>query len=129
MSWKTAYRDSATIRLTISPEPLAALVASVAALIACAVAARAGHAGDSRNPSVKREFQREHRCSSTGLTTGKCPGYIIDHRIALCVGGTDTADSMRWMTFDASILKDRWERRPGWNQKLAQCDALGCFVQ
>jgi hypothetical protein len=87
------------------------------------------HARESRSAAAKHEFQRDHPCPSTGRTTGACPGYILDHRVALCVGGTDTPDNMRWMTFDASILIDRWECKQGWPDKLAQCEVAGCLVQ
>lgn len=77
---------------------------------------------------MRREFRHAHPCPSTGHTYGKCPGYIIDHRVALCVGGTDTPDNMRWQTFDQSILKDRWECRAGWQDRLAECEKNGCFA-
>jgi len=81
-----------------------------------------------RSAWAKHEFQREHPCPLTGRQTGKCPGYVIDHRIALCVGGKDDPTNMRWQTFDQSILKDRWECRRGWQKKLEEYEANGCFV-
>ena len=52
-------------------------------LVACAgpLAAK-----ESRSREVAREFQREHPCPSTGLTTGACPGYRKDHIKALACG-------------------------------------------
>src|SRR5271169_2953472 len=34
-------------------------------------------------PKVAREFQREHPCPSTGLASGRCPGYVKDHVVPL----------------------------------------------
>src|SRR5207302_9741710 len=36
---------------------------------------------------VTREFQREHPCPSTGLTTGACPAYRKDHVVPVACGG------------------------------------------
>jgi hypothetical protein len=36
-------------------------------------------ASEHRSRAVAREFQREHPCRSTRLTTGPCPGYWRDH--------------------------------------------------
>ncbi|MFC5488457.1 hypothetical protein [Dokdonella soli] len=93
-------------------------------LIACDAGAR-----NHRDSRARHEFERLHPCPSTGRCAGQCPGYIIDHRIALCVGGSDTPDNLRWQTFDASRAKDAWECRKGWPAKLAECERTGCFVE
>lgn len=62
-----------------------------------------------RSREVRREFQRVHPCPSTGLRTGACPGYVVDHRIALCVGGPDSVENMQWQTVEAAREKDRTE--------------------
>jgi hypothetical protein len=64
-----------------------------------------------RSREVTREFQREHPCPSTGLTTGACPGYRKDHVKALACGGPDAVSNMQWQTIAAARAKDRWERR------------------
>ena len=79
-----------------------------------------------RSQAVKHAFQRANPCPSTQALRGSCKGWVIDHRIALCVGGTDTVDNMRWMTVETAKAKDRWECRPGWEQKLQQCEETGC---
>ncbi len=71
-----------------------------------------------RDHKAIAEFKREHPCPSTGQTRGACPGWIVDHHQALCVGGADTAANMRWQTVEAAKAKDRWECRPGWEAKL-----------
>ena len=68
-------------------------------------------AREHRSREVTREFQREHPCPSTGLTTGACPGYRKDHIKALDCGGPDAVSNMQWQTIAAAKAKDRWERR------------------
>ena len=64
-----------------------------------------------RSSAVKREFQREHPCPSTGKTTGACPGYRKDHIKALGCGGPDAVLNLQWQTIRDARAKDRWERR------------------
>jgi hypothetical protein len=80
-------------------------------VIAAAVAAGPLSAREYRSREVTREFQREHPCPSTGLTTGACPGYRKDHVKALACGGPDAVSNMQWQTIAAARAKDRWERR------------------
>jgi hypothetical protein len=42
---------------------------------------------------VAREFEREHRCPSTGLPSGPCPGYSRDHIVQLACGGPDAVSA------------------------------------
>lgn len=85
--------------------------------------------GSPRRSSVaKAQFKRAHPCPGNGSTKGACPGFIIDHRQALCVGGSDTPENMRWMTTQAAKAKDKWECKSGWKKRLAECEAFGCFV-
>jgi hypothetical protein len=56
--------------VSASPRQLGSLIA-IAAVVLPAVAS----ANERRSPAVAREFQREHPCPSTGLTSGPCPGY------------------------------------------------------
>lgn len=51
-----------------------------------------------RDPKVKAEFRKTHPCPSTGMATGACPGYEIDHRQALACRGADIASNMQWLT-------------------------------
>ena len=82
-----------------------------------------------RSHAAIAEFKRLHPCPATSERRGKCPGYIIDHPHAICVGGPDTSGNMRWMTVAAAKAKDRWECKPGWEDRLKECEASGCFVQ
>lgn len=65
----------------------------------------------SRDPSQVREFRRHNPCPSTGRTTGRCSGYVVDHLKALCAGGPDLPSNMRWQEYKESLIKDKEERR------------------
>ena len=74
-------------------------------------------------------FKRQHPCPTTGLSKGLCPGYVVDHAQALCKCGADRPINLRWQTAKDARLKDRWECKPGWQDKLAACEsgAAKCF--
>ncbi|SRR6266404_4343891 len=67
-------------------------------------------AGTPRNPVTVREFRKTHPCPHTGLTTGPCAGYVVDHKVPLCADGADSVANMMWMATDAAQAKDRLER-------------------
>jgi hypothetical protein len=71
-----------------------------------------------RDRNEVRAFRAEHPCPATGRPRGACPGYVVDHRIALCVGGPDRRENMQWQTVEEAAAKDRWECKPGWEQRL-----------
>jgi hypothetical protein len=68
-------------------------------------------AREHRSREVAREFQREHPCPSTGLASGRCPGYVKDHVVPLSCGGPDAPPNMQWQSTADARAKDRWERR------------------
>ena len=80
-----------------------------------------------RSRAVVNAFKRHHPCPANGNTKGSCPGYVVDHRIALCVGGADTPENMRWQRGDLAADKDRWECLPGWEKRLHECELGGCY--
>lgn len=82
-----------------------------------------------RSQKAKNIFKQYHPCPATGKSKGSCPGWIIDHRIGLCVGGLDSHENMRWMTVSEAKNKDRWECKPGWESKLEQCEVNNCFFK
>jgi hypothetical protein len=47
-----------------------------------------------------------HPCPATGLSTGSCPGFVVDHIKALRHGGTDMPDNMQWQTVKEAKAKD-----------------------
>jgi hypothetical protein len=98
-------------------------------LIIAALLAAPALAKQPRSHATLAEFQRQNPCPATGSHRGACPGYVRDHRIALCVGGEDKPKNIRWMTVSAAKAKDHWECKPGWEDRLKECEASGCFVQ
>ena len=69
-----------------------------------------------RSQAVVRAFKRIHPCPNTGLPTGSCVGWAVDHVIPLASGGCDYVSNMQWLpnsikrTSDPDN-KDRWERK------------------
>lgn len=68
-----------------------------------------------RSAVAKAEFRKEVACPSTGLFTGACPGWSVDHVWPLAVCGCDTPTNMQWLpntikSCAGTECKDRWER-------------------
>ena len=84
-------------------------------------------AKNKRSSAVKHEFRLANPCPSTNQRRGACPGFVVDHVMALCVGGKDVANNLRWQTVEAAKRKDRWECKPDWERHLAACEVSGCF--
>jgi len=70
---------------------------------------RDAHGRIERSQAARAAFKREHPCPATQKPTGPCPGYIIDHVIALERGGADNPANMQWQTVVEAKAKDRWE--------------------
>lgn len=51
-----------------------------------------------RDKAQVRAFRAENPCPATGRTRGACPGWHVDHIIALCAGGEDHPRNMQWIT-------------------------------
>lgn len=69
-----------------------------------------------RSAKVLREFKLRHPCPVTGLSTGACEGWAIDHVIPRASGGCDEVFNMQWLPVQikscaGQFCKDRWERR------------------
>lgn len=75
----------------------------------CLGCERDKHGRIKRGAHAKREFQNSHPCPATGRTSGKCPGYVIDHVRALKRGGSDDPSNMQWQTKAQAKAKDRVE--------------------
>ena len=54
-------------------------------------------AGQPRSATEVRAFRAEHPCPVTGRARGACPGWEVDHIIALCAGGPDKRTNMHWL--------------------------------
>ncbi len=70
---------------------------------------RDSHGRIRRSTSARNAFKHAHPCPATGKAVGACPGYVIDHRVALKRGGMDAPSNMQWQTRAAAKAKDRWE--------------------
>lgn len=64
-----------------------------------------------RSYHAKHEFRKDNPCPATGKTTGKCPGYVIDHSVALCKGGSDSKANLAWQSKADAKAKDKTECR------------------
>ena len=62
-----------------------------------------------RSAKAVAMFKQAHHCPSTGLPRGRCPGWIVDHIVALKRGGADLPCNMQWQTVIEAKSKDRWE--------------------
>jgi hypothetical protein len=69
-----------------------------------------------RSRLVLKHYQILHPCPSTGLKTGACPGWALDHVIPLACGGCDEIGNLQWLkntikSCAGAECKDRWERK------------------
>ena len=62
-----------------------------------------------RSARAKREFRKKFACPSSGKHGGACPGWVIDHIVALKRCGKDVQDNLAWQTSEEAKWKDRWE--------------------
>lgn len=66
-------------------------------------------AGRNRSAAAIYQFKKHNPCPSTLKLRGACPGYVIDHVIALKRGGADDPANMQWQTVAEARAKDRRE--------------------
>lgn len=68
-----------------------------------------------RDAKVVAAFRRIHACPATGLHTGVCLDWQVDHVIPIVNGGCDVVSNMQWLPVwlktCAGHCKDRWERK------------------
>ena len=57
------------------------------------------------------KFRATHPCPANGSLHGACPGYVVDHIIALECGGRDIPQNMQFQTIAAAKLKDIQEHK------------------
>lgn len=67
-----------------------------------------------RRADVLAAFKKAHPCPATGLSTGSCPGWQMDHTIPLKCGGCDSVSNLAWLPVvikagPGQFPKDRWE--------------------
>lgn len=68
------------------------------------------HGRIKRSRAARDAFERRSPCPSTGKTSGRCPGYVVDHIRALECGGADDPSNMQWQTVADGKAKDKTER-------------------
>ena len=56
------------------------------------------HGKIKRSSAAKAAFERGQPCPSTGKSSGRCPGYVVDHRMPIECGGPDAPSNMQWQT-------------------------------
>jgi hypothetical protein len=102
----------------LAPSLKLPLILAVALLSACTAVPpapapspihRDAHGRIERSGAARAAFKREHPCPATQQPKGPCPGYIIDHVIALKRGGADSPSNMQWQTVEDAKAKDRVE--------------------
>jgi hypothetical protein len=60
---------------------------------------------DARSAREVLAFKRANPCPSTGERRGACPGFHVDHTIALCAGGPDLRSNMAWLSIEDHRFK------------------------
>lgn len=70
-----------------------------------------------RSQRVIYEFRKQHPCPATGVTTGACPGWEVDHVIPLACCGKDELINLRWLESDLHRLRHQrglqcWKFKP-----------------
>ena len=77
------------------------MIKGILCLVVAIVAATAASSVDAkiqRDRAQVRAFRTDNPCPATGRTRGACPGWHVDHVIALCAGGADRPHNMQWIS-------------------------------
>lgn len=83
-----------------------------AAILIAVISLSTGADARIKRSSVERHaFVKANACPSTGSNRLPCPGYVVDHVIALACGGPDHKSNMQWQTIAEGKAKDKWERK------------------
>ena len=62
-----------------------------------------------RDRNEVAKFRAHFPCPSTEKRTGACPGWVVDHVVALHHCGPDKSTNMAWQSVEDAKAKDRWE--------------------
>jgi hypothetical protein len=64
-----------------------------------------------RDYKVISAYKKLHPCPSTGLHTGACPGWSLNHNCPLACGCVDAVWNLSWMRVDVKKIVDSYERK------------------
>ena len=81
-----------------------ALTLSLSLVEACEPA-RDKHGEIKRSSYQVKKFRKVNPCPATGLTTGRCPGYEVDHIVPLACCGADAPHNLQWLTIHDHDIK------------------------
>jgi hypothetical protein len=95
------------MRITPMHARATVIAAALALLAACCAAPPPQVRKPVRDPAQRAEFMKSHPCPATGRSVGACPGHQVDHVLALCAGGADTAANMQWLSTELHKIKTR----------------------
>jgi hypothetical protein len=78
-----------------------------------------------RSTKTISAFKKQWACPATGLHTGACAGWAIDHVVPLDCGGMDAVFNMQWLpdqikSASGPFTKDHFERRVYGGNKLSK---------
>jgi len=93
------------------PTVLSRRVRKIVVVAAALVSLASPAAGASRSAAERLAFVRENPCPVTGLRRGRCPGWEVDHVVALVCGGADKRHNMQWLTVQQHRVKTRSDVR------------------
>ncbi len=88
---------------------VAKLAGAILVVVASLSFSGAAEAKTQRSAKAVYDFKKMQPCPSTGARRGACPGYVIDHVVALKRGGADHPSNMQWQTREDAKAKDKWE--------------------
>lgn len=107
----------ALFSVDVSSQPTSVTpVAALEEMRYCGAPARNADGSIRRRADVLTAFRRNHPCPITGLSTGACTGWSIDHVLPLACGGCDAVSNLQWLPVQikscpGTACKDRWERK------------------
>lgn len=64
-----------------------------------------------RDYKVIAAYRKLHPCPSTGLYTGACPNWALNHNCSIACGCVDAVWNLSWMRNDVKKIVDGYERK------------------
>lgn len=88
------------------------LLRTIVIVIAALAATTCSTTSAARDSKVVYAFKKVYACPATGIVSAsaKCPGWVADHGIPLCLGGVDEVWNLHWQLKAESYKKDALER-------------------